>query len=268
MPENSKEQSYQPMTFDAIKIGLASPEEILEHSSGQVLKPETINYRTYKPERDGLFCERIFGPVKDYECHCGKYKRIRYKGIVCDRCGVEVTEKKVRRERMGHIQLVGIAEPLNPLGYKYRKSKNDIYKKDGIFVFSFYFSPSIRFGSTTFTAFFDVSSPVIAQWRSEQEGTEETYDGIVGTSIARLTHRYDDFPRYEVSTLLERERSIQEISGQIQDYALPFFARFSNLPKLLDDVEREGFFPHRKGFDVPKRNREFIECFREYLQKQ
>ena len=140
-----------------------------------------------------------------------------------------------------------IAEPLIPLGYKYRKSKNDIYKKDGIFVFSFYFSPSIRFGSTTFTAFFDVSSQVIAQWRSEQEGTEETYDGIVGTSIARLTHRYDDFPRYEVSTLLERERSIQEISGQIQDYALPFFARFSNLPKLLDDVEQEGFFPHRKG---------------------
>ncbi|MBQ5451381.1 MAG: DNA-directed RNA polymerase subunit beta', partial [Bacteroidales bacterium] len=92
--------------FTKISIGLASPEEILERSSGEVLKPETINYRTYKPERDGLFCERIFGPVKDYECHCGKYKRIRYKGIVCDRCGVEVTEKKVRRERMGHIQLV------------------------------------------------------------------------------------------------------------------------------------------------------------------
>ncbi|MBR5374031.1 MAG: DNA-directed RNA polymerase subunit beta' [Paludibacteraceae bacterium] len=92
--------------FTKITIGLASPEEILEESSGEVLKPETINYRTYKPERDGLFCERIFGPVKDYECHCGKYKRIRYKGIVCDRCGVEVTEKKVRRERMGHIQLV------------------------------------------------------------------------------------------------------------------------------------------------------------------
>ena len=96
----------KPKSFTKIAIGLASPEEILEHSSGQVLKPETINYRTYKPERDGLFCERIFGPVKDYECHCGKYKRIRYKGIVCDRCGVEVTEKKVRRERMGHIQLV------------------------------------------------------------------------------------------------------------------------------------------------------------------
>ncbi len=93
-------------SFSKITISLASPEKILEFSSGEVLKPETINYRTYKPERDGLFCERIFGPVKDWECHCGKYKRIRYKGIVCDRCGVEVTEKKVRRERMGHIQLV------------------------------------------------------------------------------------------------------------------------------------------------------------------
>ena len=92
--------------FRSMTVSLASPEDILERSSGEVLKPETINYRTYKPERDGLFCERIFGPVKDYECHCGKYKRIRYKGIVCDRCGVEVTEKKVRRERMGHIQLV------------------------------------------------------------------------------------------------------------------------------------------------------------------
>jgi DNA-directed RNA polymerase subunit beta' len=93
-------------SFNSITISLASPEQILERSFGEVLKPETINYRTYKPERDGLFCERIFGPVKDYECHCGKYKRIRYKGIVCDRCGVEVTEKKVRRERMGHISLV------------------------------------------------------------------------------------------------------------------------------------------------------------------
>ena len=92
--------------FNKITISLSSPERILEASHGEVLKPETINYRTYKPERDGLFCERIFGPVKDYECHCGKYKRIRYKGIVCDRCGVEVTEKKVRRERMGHINLV------------------------------------------------------------------------------------------------------------------------------------------------------------------
>ncbi|PKP19093.1 MAG: DNA-directed RNA polymerase subunit beta' [Bacteroidetes bacterium HGW-Bacteroidetes-21] len=101
-----RKEIKQKSTFNRITIGLASPEEILGRSSGEVIKPETINYRTYKPERDGLFCERIFGPVKDYECHCGKYKRIRYKGIVCDRCGVEVTEKKVRRERMGHIALV------------------------------------------------------------------------------------------------------------------------------------------------------------------
>jgi DNA-directed RNA polymerase subunit beta' len=101
-----RKDSKIPSNFDKITISLASPEAILDRSFGEVLKPETINYRTYKPERDGLFCERIFGPVKDYECHCGKYKRIRYKGIVCDRCGVEVTEKKVRRERGGHIQLV------------------------------------------------------------------------------------------------------------------------------------------------------------------
>lgn len=101
-----KRDNRPRLTFSEITIGLASPDNILERSFGEVLKPETINYRTYKPERDGLFCERIFGPVKDYECACGKYKRIRYKGIVCDRCGVEVTEKKVRRERMGHIKLV------------------------------------------------------------------------------------------------------------------------------------------------------------------
>ena len=105
MPINKKDNKVKS-NFSKITIGLASPEQILENSSGEVLKPETINYRTYKPERDGLFCERIFGPVKDYECHCGKYKRIRYAGIVCDHCGVEVTEKKVRRERMGHIALV------------------------------------------------------------------------------------------------------------------------------------------------------------------
>jgi DNA-directed RNA polymerase subunit beta' len=102
-----KKENRPKASFSKITIGLASPDSILERSYGEVLKPETINYRTYKPERDGLFCERIFGPVKDYECACGKYKRIRYKGIVCDRCGVEVTEKKVRRERMGHIKLGG-----------------------------------------------------------------------------------------------------------------------------------------------------------------
>ena len=112
MPENN--ETYHPMTFDAIKIGLASPEKILEWSHGEVKKPETINYRTLKPEKDGLFCERIFGPSKDWECHCGKYKKIRYKGVICDRCGVEVTKASVRRERMGHIAL---AAPVSHIWY-------------------------------------------------------------------------------------------------------------------------------------------------------
>ncbi|HIE45443.1 MAG TPA: DNA-directed RNA polymerase subunit beta', partial [Flavobacteriaceae bacterium] len=101
-----RNNTYTVKKFSRISIGLSSPEMILKDSRGEVLKPETINYRTHKPERDGLFCERIFGPIKDYECACGKYKRIRYKGIICDRCGVEVTEKKVRRDRIGHIDLV------------------------------------------------------------------------------------------------------------------------------------------------------------------
>ena len=109
-----KQEVYQPMTFDAIKIGLASPEKIRDWSRGEVTKPETINYRTLKPEKDGLFCERIFGPSKDWECHCGKYKKIRYKGVVCDRCGVEVTKANVRRERMGHIEL---AAPVSHIWY-------------------------------------------------------------------------------------------------------------------------------------------------------
>ena len=113
MPETN-ETTYQPLTFDAIQIGLASPEKILEWSHGEVKKPETINYRTLKPERDGLFCERIFGPTKDWECHCGKYKKIRYKGVICDRCGVEVTKSSVRRERIGHIQL---AAPVSHIWY-------------------------------------------------------------------------------------------------------------------------------------------------------
>ena len=114
MTENKNEATSQQMTFDAIKIGLASPEKILEWSHGEVTKPETINYRTLKPEKDGLYCERIFGPSKDWECHCGKYKRVRYKGIVCDRCGVEVTKSRVRRERMGHIAL---AAPVSHIWY-------------------------------------------------------------------------------------------------------------------------------------------------------
>ena len=114
MAETTNKEVYQPMTFDAIKIGLASPEKIREWSHGEVKKPETINYRTLKPEKDGLFCERIFGPSKDWECHCGKYKKIRYKGVVCDRCGVEVTKASVRRERMGHIEL---AAPVSHIWY-------------------------------------------------------------------------------------------------------------------------------------------------------
>ena len=106
--------SVKEITYDKIKIGLASPEKIFEWSRGEVKKPETINYRTLKPEKDGLFCEKIFGPQKDWECHCGKYKKIRYKGVVCDRCGVEVTKASVRRERMGHIQL---AAPVSHIWY-------------------------------------------------------------------------------------------------------------------------------------------------------
>jgi len=105
MPTYTKKDNKVKSNFQRISISLASPEDITARSCGEVLKPETVNYRTYKPEKDGLFCEKIFGPTKDYECYCGKYKRIRYRGIVCDRCGVEVTEKKVRRERMGHITL-------------------------------------------------------------------------------------------------------------------------------------------------------------------
>ena len=111
MMENNAGNKF---AFDAIKIGMASPEQIREWSYGEVKKPETINYRTLKPEKDGLYCERIFGPTKDWECHCGKYKKIRYKGKICDRCGVEVTRSKVRRERMGHIEL---ATPVSHIWY-------------------------------------------------------------------------------------------------------------------------------------------------------
>ena len=131
MPETmSKETTGQSISFDAIKIGLASPEKIREWSRGEVKKPETINYRTLKPEKDGLFCEKIFGPSKDWECHCGKYKKIRYKGVVCDRCGVEITKASVRRERMGHIEL---AAPVSHIWYFKAVSYThlDVYKRQG-----------------------------------------------------------------------------------------------------------------------------------------
>lgn len=158
-----------------------------------------------------------------------------------------------------------IAEPLVPLGYKYRKSKNDIYKIDGIFVFTFRFDPSIRFSSTCFTIHFDISCPQFTYWCNEREGTANSSEQIVGTTLARLTKRDKDFPLYDVSTMSEREKSIKEICDQIQDYALPFFQRFTNLEKLANDVEKEGFFPHRKGFDFKKHNEKVVAFFREQL---
>ena len=158
--------------FNRITIGLASPEEILERSSGEVLKPETVNYRTYKPERDGLFCERIFGPSKDYECHCGKYKRIRYRGIICDRCGVEVTEKKVRRERMGHITLT---VPVAHIWY-FRSTPNKIGYLLGI--------PSKKLDAIIYYERYIVVQPGIAAESGVKELdllTEEEYLNILDT---------------------------------------------------------------------------------------
>ena len=146
--------------FTKITIGLASPEEILENSYGEVTKPETINYRTYKPERDGLFCERIFGPTRDYECACGKYKRIRYKGIVCDRCGVEVTEKKVRRERSGHIELV---VPVAHIWY-FRSLPNKIGYLLGM--------PTKKLDQVIYYEKYVVIQPGILEGRTDSEGEE------------------------------------------------------------------------------------------------
>ena len=146
--------------FTKITIGLASPEEILENSYGEVTKPETINYRTYKPERDGLFCERIFGPTKDYECACGKYKRIRYKGIVCDRCGVEVTEKKVRRERSGHIELV---VPVAHIWY-FRSLPNKMGYLLGM--------PTKKLDSVIYYEKYVVIQPGVMEGRKDAEGEE------------------------------------------------------------------------------------------------
>ncbi|MCD6201389.1 MAG: DNA-directed RNA polymerase subunit beta' [Bacteroidales bacterium] len=172
--------------FTKVTIGLASPEEILEQSHGEVLKPETINYRTYKPERDGLFCERIFGPVKDYECHCGKYKGIRYKGIVCDRCGVEVTEKKVRRERMGHINLV---VPVAHIWY-FRSMPNKIGYLLGL--------PTKKLDSIIYYERYVVINPGI----KEQDGvkymdflTEEEYLDIMDSLPKENQYLEDDDPQ-------------------------------------------------------------------------
>jgi DNA-directed RNA polymerase subunit beta' len=176
--------------FTKITISLASPEEVLERSSGEVLKPETINYRTYKPERDGLFCERIFGPVKDYECHCGKYKRIRYKGIVCDRCGVEVTEKKVRRERMGHINLV---VPVAHIWY-FRSLPNKIGYLLGL--------PTKKLDSIIYYERYVVVNPGIAENISYMDFlTEEEYLDILETLPKDNQHLDDSDPNKFIAAM-------------------------------------------------------------------
>ncbi|MDR1738385.1 MAG: DNA-directed RNA polymerase subunit beta' [Candidatus Symbiothrix sp.] len=167
-------------SFSKISIGLASPDEILGQSSGEVLKPETINYRTYKPERDGLFCERIFGPVKDYECHCGKYKRIRYKGIVCDRCGVEVTEKKVRRERMGHIHLV---VPVAHIWY-FRSLPNKIGYLLGV--------PSKKLDAVIYYERYIVVQPGVVSERNTYDLLEETEYLEIMDSLPAGNQQLDD----------------------------------------------------------------------------
>nr|MBP7471664.1 DNA-directed RNA polymerase subunit beta' [Prevotella sp.] len=190
-----KKDTKVKSNFTKITIGLASPEEILENSFGEVTKPETINYRTYKPERDGLFCERIFGPTKDYECACGKYKRIRYKGIVCDRCGVEVTEKKVRRERSGHIELV---VPVAHIWY-FRSLPNKIGYLLGL--------PTKKLDAVVYYEKYIVIKPGAFEGRKDAEGlelngshkmdllTEEEYIDIIDNQIDQNNdHLTDDDP--------------------------------------------------------------------------
>ena len=177
-----KKENKVKSNFNRITIGLASPEEILDRSSGEVLKPETVNYRTYKPERDGLFCERIFGPSKDYECHCGKYKRIRYRGIICDRCGVEVTEKKVRRERMGHITLT---VPVAHIWY-FRSTPNKIGYLLGI--------PTKKLDAIIYYERYVVIQPGLAAESGVKELdllTEEEYLNILDT-LPRENQMLDD----------------------------------------------------------------------------
>jgi len=187
-----KKDSKIKSNFTKITIGLSSPEEVLESSFGEVIKPETINYRTYKPERDGLFCERIFGPTKDYECACGKYKRIRYKGIVCDRCGVEVTEKKVRRERTGHIELV---VPVAHIWY-FRSLPNKIGYLLGL--------PTKKLDSIIYYERYVVIQPGLMAGRKDAEGndalgsnmydllSEDEYNDILDNYISPENDYLDD----------------------------------------------------------------------------
>jgi DNA-directed RNA polymerase subunit beta' len=216
-----KETPKKQSSFNKITISLASPEVILGHSSGEVLKPETINYRTYKPERDGLFCERIFGPVKDYECHCGKYKRIRYKGIVCDRCGVEVTEKKVRRERMGHISLV---VPVAHIWY-FRSLPNKIGYLLGL--------PTKKLDQIIYYERYVVINPGAAltidgvDLKKMDFLTEEEYLDIIDNPILKDNHYLDDSdPNKFVAKMgaealhdLLKDLKLDELSDQLRDQA-------------------------------------------------
>ncbi len=211
-------------SFSKITIGLASPEEIKMNSSGEVLKPETINYRTYKPERDGLFCEKIFGPVKDYECHCGKYKRIRYKGIVCDRCGVEVTEKKVRRERMGHIELV---VPVAHIWY-FRSLPNKIGYLLGL--------PSKKLDDVIYYERYIVINPAGVEVEIEQGKkvelqvndllTEEQYSKVLESLPEDNRHLPDDDPNKFVAKMgaeaiydLLQRLDLEKLAAELRDRA-------------------------------------------------
>ena len=210
-----REKNNSKNVFSKISIGLASPEEILENSSGEVLKPETINYRTYKPERDGLFCERIFGPVKDYECHCGKYKRIRYKGIVCNRCSVEVTEKKVRRERMGHIRLV---VPVAHIWY-FRSLPNKIGYLLGL--------PSKKLDAIIYYERYIVINPGVAEGVEKMQLlTEEEYFDIVDNLPAGNQNLEDTNPDKFIAKMgaeaiydLLKELDLDSLSYQLRHQA-------------------------------------------------
>ena len=209
--------------FTKIRISLASPEEILEASYGEVLKPETINYRTYKPERDGLFCERIFGPTKDYECHCGKYKRIRYKGIVCDRCGVEVTEKKVRRERSGHIQLV---VPVAHIWY-FRSSPNKIAYLLGI--------PSKKLDAVIYyEKYIILQAGALREWRDEE--------GEIHNAGIREGELLDEERYNEVMDLLENDERYKD-NQLLED---------SDPDKFICKMGAEAIYDMLKALDLDK----------------
>ncbi|MCX7955106.1 MAG: DNA-directed RNA polymerase subunit beta' [Bacteroidales bacterium] len=248
MAYRKEEKPINPK-FSKVIIGLASPEEILDLSYGEVSKPETINYRTFKPERDGLFCERIFGPVKDYECHCGKYKRIRYKGIVCDRCGVEVTEKKVRRERMGHIQLV---VPVAHIWFL-RSQPNKIGALLGI--------NSKKVEAVAYYERYIVINPGIAKSEKVQKYAlldDEEYNEIIKSLPSDNQTLPDDHPDKFVAKMgaealyiLLKEINLDELSYQLRDQASKETSEQKKL-ELLKRLQVVEFFRESKGRNRPE----------------